>query len=129
MSKRSNAATQQPVSNETQRLGCTLDAQTYLLINTIAAFRGIPTAQVVTEGVWALLDQHQNKEKESFLSVLRAKFGRICRPFAKIQNESGMGQGGFDPETDGALARTNRIADLQTRMVNAADVAIDSLAN
>ena len=122
MSKRSNAATQQQPNQDTQRLGCTLDAQTHLLINTMAAFRGVPTAQIVTEGIWALMDQHQNREKESFLGVVRAKFGRICRPFTKVQGDS-SGAGELVPES-GLESLTNRITNMQTRFVNAVDEAV-----
>lgn len=122
MSKRSNAATQQQPNQDTQRLGCTLDAQTHLLINTMAAFRGVPTAQIVTEGIWALMDQHQNREKESFLGVVRAKFGRICRPFTKVQGDS-SGAGELVPES-GLESRTNRITNMQSRFVNAVDEAV-----
>ena len=122
MSKRSNAATQQQPNQDTQRLGCTLDAQTHLLINTMAAFRGVPTAQIVTEGIWALMDQHQNREKESFLGVVRAKFGRICRPFTKVQGDS-SGAGELISES-GLESRTNRITNIQTRFVNAVDEAV-----
>lgn len=125
MSKRNNVTTHQQ-NSETHRIGCTLDAQTHLLINTIAAFRGVSISQIVAESVWQLLDLLPNKEKESILGINRAKFGRINRPFAKFQGENGAGQGGS--ESDGVTERTYLVNHMANRFTNAVDIVVDNLA-
>lgn len=126
MSKRNNVTTHQQ-NYETHRMGCTLDAQTHLLINTIATFRGVSTSQIVAESVWHLLDLLPNKEKESILGINRAKFGRINRPFAKFQGENGAGQGG-GAENDGLAERTYLVNHMASRFTNAVDIVVDNLA-
>lgn len=95
--KRTNAATQTQPSEPTQRLGLTLDAQTHMLINAMATLRGCPPAELITDAIWQTVGGWQARERDSVLSIVRARFGRLkrsCGPaVAESVPEPSVGQG------------------------------------
>ena len=126
--KRPNAATQTQPSEPTQRLGLTLDAQTHMLINAMATLRGCSPAEIVSESVWQTVGGWQARERDSVLSIVRARFGRLKRSCGASVAESvpeQPGQGGAGVDSSGVvpalMARTTSI----TAMFNRTHAPID----
>jgi hypothetical protein len=117
--KRTNAATQTQPSEPTQRLGLTLDAQTHMLINAMATLRGCPPAELITDSIWQTVGGWQARERDSVLSIVRARFGRLKRSCGPAVAESvpASEEGRGTPTGSDMLA--NRLADIQTRAVDA----------
>ena len=117
---------------EKQRVTGYLDPISHACFTAMCDLWSATSGDGIERLVWNAFSALETREKEAVSTMVRVKTGRSCRPTNAKPTKSvadDIEQGSGNSETDGALARTNRIVDLQTRMVNAADVAIDSLAN
>jgi hypothetical protein len=122
MSKKSSTEEKQNSS----KLGISIPSGAKILLDSLAMLKNSSQAEILISGMLHVLDSSSNSQKEAINGMIKAA-GFTLRDLKKsVAHLEGQGTG---DESDGALARTNRIVDLQTRMVNAADVAIDSLAN
>lgn len=134
--KRTNAQTQPQSSEPTQRLGVTIDAQTHLLISTMAAFRGCTPAEILTDAAWSYIGQWQSRERDSILAVIRARFGRLkrsCGPSASENAVEPAGQGeslasGSPAMPDALQARTDAISARFKQTTAPLDAALSALA-
>jgi hypothetical protein len=50
-----------------------------MLINAMATLRGCSPAEIVSESVWQTVGGWQARERDSVLSIVRARFGRLKR--------------------------------------------------
>ena len=94
---RPNAATQTQPSEQTHRLGLTVDVQTHLLISTAAALRDCTPAELLSDAAWAIVGGWPVRERDAVLSVVKARFGRLkrsCGPAVAESAPEPAGQGG-----------------------------------
>jgi hypothetical protein len=85
---RPNAATQTQPSEQTHRLGLTVDVQTHLLISTAAALRDCTPAELLSDAAWAIVGGWPVRERDAVLSVVKARFGRLKRSCGPAVAES-----------------------------------------
>lgn len=76
--------------------------------------------------VWSAFNALEAREKEAVATMVRVKTGKSCRPVTPKTSKStvDMSEGESIGEVDGAISRTNRITNIQSRFVNAVDEAV-----
>ena len=130
---RPNAATQTQPSDQTHRLGLTVDVQTHLLISTAAALRDCTPAELLSDAAWAIVGGWPVRERDAVLSVVKARFGRLkrsCGPAVAESAPEPAGQGGAGAVDSSAvvpalMARTSTITAMFGRAHAPIDEALD----
>lgn len=115
-----------------------LDSEWMIALNLLATSKSMSMSAFIQSLVSTHLAGLPRKEADAIRAIVSVNTGkslRLGKEYSHSQAKNDVpDQNSEEVEerrevVDGAVARTNRIADMQNRFTSAADVAIDSLAN
>lgn len=139
MAKSKNGRTEEPKTTGTgQKLGCHLSSDASALLGALEYLIGGSAGNIVERALVALADTLPRSQSDTLTTMLRSKQANL----GKLRKSCGHSSAKNDASdqnleevhervevVDGLTERTKTVNRMADRFANAADVAIDSLAN
>ena len=126
MAKDKKALNPTVVTPEKQRVTGYLDPISHACFMAMCDLWSATSGDGIERLVWSAFNALEAREKEAVATMVRVKTGKSCRPVTPKTSKStvDMSEGESIGEVDGAISRTNRITNIQSRFVNAVDEAV-----
>lgn len=127
MAKDKKALNPTVVTPEKQRVTGYLDPISHACFTAMCDLWSATSGDGIERLVWSAFNALETREKEAVATMVRVKTGKSCRPVTPKTSKStvDMSEGESIGEVDGAISRTNRITNIQSRLLNAVDSVVD----